>query len=107
KDMQGVSTGPHEDKMGLRASNTTTVMLDNVRVPNANVLGEVGKGFKVAMSILNSGRTGLGGGCVGGMKRLIELSAKQCKERRQFGKSISEFGLIKQKLGHMVVECYA
>ncbi|MBS1963515.1 MAG: acyl-CoA dehydrogenase family protein [Bdellovibrionales bacterium] len=107
RDMAGVSTGPHEDKMGLRASNTTTVMLDNVRVPAANVLGEVGKGFKVAMNVLNSGRTGLGGGCVGAMKRLIELSAKQAKERQQFGKPIAEFGLIKQKLGHMVVDCYA
>ncbi len=107
RDLEGVSTGPHEDKMGLRASNTTTVMLDNVRVPNAYVLGEVGKGFKVAMNVLNSGRTGLGGGCIGAMKRLIELTSKQCKERSQFGKPISEYGLIKQKVGHMVVECYA
>jgi acyl-CoA dehydrogenase family protein 9 len=107
RDMAGVSTGPHEDKMGLRASNTTTVMFDNVRVPAANVIGEVGKGFKVAMNVLNSGRTGLGGGCVGGMKRLIELTTKQAKERVQFGKPIAEYGLIKQKIGHMVAECYA
>ncbi len=107
RDMAGVSTGPHEDKMGLRASSTTTVNLDNVRVPAANVLGEVGKGFKVAMKILNSGRTGLGGGCIGAMKHLIEMSTKQAKARVQFGKPIAEFGLIKQKIGHMVVECYA
>jgi alkylation response protein AidB-like acyl-CoA dehydrogenase len=107
RDLPGVSTGPHEDKMGLRASNTTTVTFDNVRVPAANVVGEVGKGFKVAMNVLNSGRTGLGGGCVGSMKSLIELSTKQSKERVQFGKSISDFGMIKQKIGHMVVECYA
>jgi len=107
RDQAGVSTGPHEDKMGLRASNTTTVMFDNVRVPASNVLGEVGKGFKVAMNVLNSGRTGLGGGCIGAMKRLIELTSKQCKERVQFGKPIMEYGLIKQKLGHMVVDCYA
>jgi acyl-CoA dehydrogenase family protein 9 len=107
RDMAGVSVGPHEDKMGLRASSTCTVNLDNVRVPAKYVLGEEGKGFKVAMNILNSGRTGLGGGSVGAMKKLIELSAKQAKERKQFGKSIAEFGLIKQKLGHMVVECYA
>lgn len=106
RDMQGVSSGPHEDKMGLRASSTTMVHFDQVRVPNANVLGEPGKGFKTAMGILNSGRSGLGGGCVGGMKRLIELSTKQAKGRVQFGKSISEYGLIKQKIGHMVVECY-
>lgn len=107
RDMEGVSTGPHEDKMGLRASNTTTVILENVRVPKSHVLGEVGKGFKVAMKILNSGRTGLGGGAVGGMKKMIALATKQAKERVQFGKPIAEFGLIKQKLGQMVVDCYA
>ncbi len=107
RDMPGVSIGPHEDKMGIRASSTTTVHFDNVRVPNALVLGEAGKGFKVAMKILNSGRTGLGGGTVGGMKRLIERATRQAKERVQFGKPIAEYGLIKQKLGHMVVDCYA
>jgi acyl-CoA dehydrogenase family member 9 len=107
RDMKGVSTGPHEDKMGLRASSTTTVDLDQVRVPAANVLGDVGKGFKVAMKILNSGRTGLGGGSIGSMKSLIEMSTKQAKQRTQFDKPIADFGLIKQKIGHMVVECYA
>ncbi len=107
KDLPGVSIGPHEDKMGIRASSTTTVHFDNVRVPAANVLGEVGKGFKVAMKILNSGRGGLGGGAVGGMKKIIALATKQAKERVQFGKPIADFGLIKQKLGHMVVDCYA
>jgi alkylation response protein AidB-like acyl-CoA dehydrogenase len=107
KDMPGVSIGPHEDKMGLRASSTTTVNLDNVKVTKEHLLGEVGKGFKVAMKILNSGRTGLGGGCTGAMKKLIEMSSKQSKERSQFGKPIAEFGLIKQKIGHMVVDCYA
>ena len=106
RDLPGVSTGPHEDKMGIRASNTTTVMFDGVRLSSAHVLGEVGKGFKVAMKILNSGRTGLGGGCVGVMKRMIGLATKQAKERIQFGKPISEFGLVKQKLGQMVVDCY-
>jgi alkylation response protein AidB-like acyl-CoA dehydrogenase len=107
RDLPGVSVGPHEDKMGLRASNTTTVMFDNVRVPAGNVLGEPGKGFKVAMAILNSGRTGLGGGSVGVMKKMIGLATRQAKERVQFGKPIADFGLIKQKLGHMVVDCYA
>jgi acyl-CoA dehydrogenase family member 9 len=107
RDMAGVSTGPHEMKMGIRASSTTTVTLENVRVPALNLLGEEGKGFKVAMNILNSGRTGLGGGSVGGMKRVIALSTQQAKQRVQFGKPISEFGLIKQKVGQMVVDCYA
>jgi len=107
RDMLGVSSGPHEDKMGLRASSTTTVSFDNVKVPQANVLGEVGKGFKVAVKILNNGRTGLGGGSVGVMKHLITMSTQQAKMRKQFGKSISEFGLIKQKIGQMVIDCYA
>jgi acyl-CoA dehydrogenase family member 9 len=107
RDMPGVSVGPHEDKMGLRASSTTTVHFERVRVPDANRLGDVGKGFKVAMKILNSGRTGLGGGAVGAMKHLIALATRQANERSQFGKRIREFGLIKQKIGNMVVDCYA
>jgi alkylation response protein AidB-like acyl-CoA dehydrogenase len=107
RDMKGVSTGPHEDKMGIRASSTTSVVMEDVRVPAANVLGEVGKGFKVAMRILNAGRTGLGGGSVGGMKRLIELSVAQAKERVQFGKPIASFATIQEKIGRMVIDCYA
>ena len=107
KDMKGVRSSPHEDKMGLRASSTTSIYFENVEVPDENILGEVGKGFKVAMKILNNGRTGLGGGCVGGIKKAIALSTKQAKQRKQFGRAISEFGLIKQKVGTMVVDCYA
>ncbi len=107
RDMKGVSSGPHEDKMGIRASSTTTVSFEDVRVPAANVLGEVGKGFKVAMRILNSGRTGLGGGSVGGMKRLIELSVQHARDRVQFGRPIASFGLVRRKIGQMVVDCYA
>ena len=106
RDMKGVSTGPHEDKMGIRASSTTTVSMEDVRVPGTNVLGEVGKGFKVAMKILNAGRTGLGGGSVGGMKRLIEAAVHQARERVQFGRPIATFGSIRQKIGQMVVDCY-
>jgi alkylation response protein AidB-like acyl-CoA dehydrogenase len=104
--MEGVSIGPHEDKMGLRASSTTTVVLDDVKVPQENMLGEPGKGFKVAMQILNSGRTGLGGGSVGGMKHLINLATQQANERKTFGEPISSYGLIKEKVGQMVVDCY-
>jgi len=106
-DKKGVKSGPHEDKMGLRASSTTSIFLDNVELGDEHVLGEVGKGFKVAMKILNSGRTGLGGGCVGGMKSVIASASRQATERKQFGKSIAEYGLIKQKIGQMVVNCYA
>jgi alkylation response protein AidB-like acyl-CoA dehydrogenase len=107
RDLPGVSIGPHEDKMGIRASSTTTVHFDNVRVPGANLLGEENHGFKIAMTILNSGRTGLGGGSIGAMKRLIQRATLQAKERKQFGKSISEFGLVKAKIGQMVIDCYA
>ncbi len=103
----GVSHGPHEDKMGIRASSTTTVVFEDVRVPPENVLGDEGKGFKVAMGILNNGRTGLGGGAVGGMKTLIQLATAQAKDRKQFGRSIAEFGLIREKLSQMMIDCFA
>lgn len=107
RDFGGLTSGPKEDKLGIRASATTTITFDNTPVPAENLLGEEGKGFKIAMAILNSGRTGLGGGCVGGMKQCLELASKQARDRKQFGKSISEFGLIKEKLGQMTVDTYA
>jgi alkylation response protein AidB-like acyl-CoA dehydrogenase len=103
----GVSHGPHEDKMGIRSSSTTTVNFAGVKVPPENVLGPVGKGFKVAMSILNSGRTGLGGGAVGGMKTLIRLASAQAKDRKQFDKPIAEFGLVREKIAQMAIDCFA
>jgi alkylation response protein AidB-like acyl-CoA dehydrogenase len=107
RDRPGVSTGPKEDKLGVRASSTTTVNFSDVEIPHENLLGEEGKGFMIAMSILNNGRTGLGGGAVGGMKACIALAAKQATERKQFGRSIAEFGLIKKKIADMTVDCFA
>jgi len=103
----GVSVGPKEDKLGIRASSTTTVSFVDVKVPAENLLGEEGKGFKTAMEILNNGRTGLGGGAVGGMKTCIALAAQQAMERKQFGQSIGSFGLIKQKIARMTIDCFA
>lgn len=103
----GVSIGHKEDKLGIRASSTTSVSFTDVAVPGENLLGEEGKGFKIAMSVLNNGRTGLGGGAIGGMKTCIALAAKQAAERRQFGQSIAEFGLIKKKIANMTVDCFA
>ena len=103
----GVSHGHHEDKMGIRASSTTTVSFADVKVPAENVLDAEGKGFKVAMAILNNGRTGLGGGAVGGMKALIALATQQALARKQFGEPIANFGLIREKLAQMTVECFA
>lgn len=104
---EGVSHGPHEHKLGIRASSTTTVAFSDVRVPAANLLGEVGKGFKVAMAILNNGRTGLGGGAVGGIKALIKLATAQALDRRQFDRPIAEFGLVREKLAQMAIDCFA
>jgi alkylation response protein AidB-like acyl-CoA dehydrogenase len=106
EDLGGVTHGPHEDKMGIRASNTTAVYFDNVRVPVANVLGEEGKGFKVAMSILNHGRTGLGAGAVGGQRRLLQLAVAHATERKQFGRPLVSFQKIKEKLGRMAANLY-
>jgi len=71
------------------------------------VLGAVGKGFKVAMGILNNGRTGLGGGAVGGMKALIRRSVAQAQQRKQFDRPIAEYGLVREKIAQMTVECFA
>lgn len=106
-DDPGVSHGPHEDKMGIRSSNTCTMVFNNVRVPADRVLGEVGKGFKVAMAILNNGRTGLGGGAVGGMRKLIELASAQALDRKQFGRPIADFGMVRKKLAQMQIDCFA
>ena len=103
----GVSHGKHEDKMGIRASSTTTVSFADVRIPAANVLDAEGQGFKVAMAILNNGRTGLGGGAVGGMKTLIAHAAQQAQTRKQFGTAIADFGLVREKISQMTIDCFA
>lgn len=103
----GVRTGPSERKLGIRGSSTTEVSFDDVLVPAENVLGEVGRGFKVAMEVLNSGRLGLASGCVGLCKRLVRMSAERAQERRAFGRPIGEFGLVKDKLAQMLAETYA
>jgi len=103
----GVSHGRHEDKMGIRASSTTAVSFAGVQVPAANVLDTEGKGFKVAMAILNNGRTGLGGGAVGGMKALIAHATQQAQSRKQFDTPIAQFGLVREKIAQMTIDCFA
>lgn len=103
----GVRSGPNEHKLGIRGSSTTPIYLDDVKVPVANVLGEVGRGFKVAMAILNDGRLSLASGCVGACKRLIKLAVERCAERRAFGRTIGEFGLIKDKIASMMADTFA
>jgi acyl-CoA dehydrogenase family protein 9 len=103
----GVKTGPNEHKLGIRGSSTTEVFFENVHVPADNVLGDPGRGFKVAMQVLNSGRIGLASGALGMCRRLVKLSVDRCNERRAFGRSIGEFGLIKDKIAMMVAETWA
>ncbi len=107
KDMEGVSFGEKENKMGIRASETRAVYFDGVKVPKENILGELGKGFKIAMNVLNSGRLSLGAGCVGGMKSILEMATEHAVGRKQFGSSLTEFGMIQEKLATMASLIYA
>ncbi|MFN4073241.1 MAG: acyl-CoA dehydrogenase family protein [Thermus sp.] len=107
RDTPGLSFGPEEKKMGIKASSTRQVVLEDAKVPVENVLGEIGKGHKIAFNVLNVGRYKLGAGAVGGAKRALELSARYAKERHQFGRPIGSFGLIQAKLGEMASRIYA
>jgi alkylation response protein AidB-like acyl-CoA dehydrogenase len=103
----GVSSGKEEHKMGLHGSSTTPILLQDARVPAGHVLGEVGKGHKVALNTLNYGRFSLGAMCTGGSRAAIGDAAKYAAARRQFGQPIAAFGAIKHKLGEMVARTYA
>ncbi len=103
----GISIGPAEHKMGIRASWTNAIHFDQVKVPIENVVGGVGYGFKVAMGVLNHGRLGLAAGCVGGSKNAIRAAIEHANERVQFKKKIGEFGMIKEKIARMVSNTYA
>jgi len=102
----GVVSGNDEKKLGLDGSSTTALMLDNVKVPVENVLGTIGEGHKVAFNVLNLGRVKLGTRNVAGGRLALAHATKYAKERRQFGKAIAEFGLIKQKLAEMSIRCF-
>ena len=99
----GLTSGAEEHKMGIKGSSTTALVLSDVRTPVENLLGEVGKGHKIAFNILNIGRFKLGAMCVGGMKLMVHESVRYANERQQFGKSISNFGAIKAKLGEQAI----
>jgi alkylation response protein AidB-like acyl-CoA dehydrogenase len=102
----GVVNGRDEIKLGLDGSSTTALMLDNVKVPVENVLGAIGQGHKVAFNILNFGRVKLGARNMSGVKQALNNAVKYARDRRQFGKAIAEFGLIKQKLAGMAVRAF-
>jgi alkylation response protein AidB-like acyl-CoA dehydrogenase len=103
----GLTSGKEEHKMGLHGSSTTAIIFQDVRVPAASVLGEVGKGHKVAFNVLNFGRFKLGGMCSGGARAAIGEAAPYAAARKQFGQPIASFGAIRYKLGEMVVRTYA
>jgi alkylation response protein AidB-like acyl-CoA dehydrogenase len=103
----GVKSGKEEHKMGLHGSSTTALIFQDVRVPAENVLGEVGKGHKVAFNVLNFARFKLGAMCSGGATGAIGEAAKYAATRRQFNQAIASFGAIKHKIGEMVVRTYA
>ncbi|XP_006738993.1 very long-chain specific acyl-CoA dehydrogenase, mitochondrial isoform X1 [Leptonychotes weddellii] len=102
----GVTHGPPEKKMGIKASNTAEVYFDGVQVPSENVLGEVGGGFKVAMHILNNGRFGMAAALAGTMRGIIAKAVDHAANRTQFGEKIHNFGLIQEKLARMAVLQY-
>ena len=103
----GVRVGSEIQKLGTRGTSTTTLDLDEVRVPKENVLGQVGGGFKVAQGILNMGRVGISAAAIGQAQSTLRLALAHATTRRQFGRVISEFGLVKDKIGRMMVDLYA
>jgi len=104
---EGITLGQPEQKMGIKASDTRTVTFEKVRVPVANVLGEVGQGFKIALEILNSGRLGLAAGSSRGSRQMLARAAKYANEREQFGRSIGSFEMIQRKFAQAAAEIYA
>ena len=107
RSFPGVSTGNEEQKMGLHGSSTTPLILQDVRVPGSHVLGEVGKGHKVAFNVLNYGRFKLAAMCTGGSRLAIAEAAAYASERRQFGQPLATFGAIRHKLAEMAIREYA
>lgn len=106
KGTPGFTTGAEEQKMGIKGSSTVPLFFDNAKIPAENLLHEVGRGHIVAFNTLNQGRFTLAAGCLGGGKRAIAEATKYAKERKAFGKSICEFGLVSHKLAEMAIRTY-
>lgn len=107
RESDGLSLGPEEKKMGMKGSSTREVIFDNVKVPVENVLGEIGKGHKIAFNILNVGRFKLGAAVMGASKYALTTAIKYANERVQFGQPISSFGAIKEKIARMAAQTFA
>jgi alkylation response protein AidB-like acyl-CoA dehydrogenase len=102
----GLTIGPEEHKLGIRGSSTCPLYLEDCTIPVGNVLGEIGKGHKIAFNILNIGRWKLGVGATGGAKHILEMGVKFARDRKQFGKPIAEFDLIRKKIGEIATQIY-
>jgi len=107
KDFAGFAVGKKEDKLGIRASSTCELILEDCKVPKANVLGEAGKGYKIAIETLNEGRIGIGAQMLGVARGAWEYASKYAQERKQFGKSISDFQGIQFQIAQMATEIEA
>jgi alkylation response protein AidB-like acyl-CoA dehydrogenase len=107
KDFPGFSVGKKEDKLGIRASSTCELILEDCKVPVANVLGEPGKGYKIAIETLNEGRIGIGAQMLGLAQGAWNCAAKYAQERKQFGKPIAEFQAVQFSLAEMATEIEA
>ncbi len=107
RDFEGFSVGKRESKLGIRASSTTELILERCRVPQENVFGPVGLGYKIAMGTLNEGRIGIGAQMVGVARGALEAATKYTKEREQFGKPIAEFQAVQFQLAQMDTELEA
>ena len=103
----GVTPGPEEKKMGIKGSSTTPLVLEDAQIPVENVLGEIGKGHKIAFNVLNVGRLKLGACVTGGAKYVLGESVQYANQRKQFGKTIGSFGAIREKIADMVATTYA
>jgi alkylation response protein AidB-like acyl-CoA dehydrogenase len=107
KSFEGFAVGKKENKLGIRASSTTEIILEDCRVPKENVLGEVGKGYKVSIETLNEGRIGIGAQMIGIARGALEAALSYTTERQQFGKSINEFQGVQFQLAEMATELEA
>ena len=107
KDFEGFAVGKKEDKLGIRASSTTELILDNCRVPKENVLGEVGKGYKVSIETLNEGRIGIGAQMIGIAQGAFDAALNYTNEREQFGKKINDFQAVQFQLAEMAIDIEA
>jgi alkylation response protein AidB-like acyl-CoA dehydrogenase len=107
KEFPGFTVGKKEDKLGIRASSTCELILEDCHVPRENVVGEVGKGYKIAIETLNEGRIGIGAQMMGVARGAWEYAARYAQERKQFGKSLSEFQGIQFQIAQMATEIEA